>query len=107
MVSQMRYGFEPGSGVCLWADNALAKAQYGYAVEHWDLPLSENDKRYLDYLIAWFDTSIDWLNPGASEDYWSPAQRAAFNIAATKGLELIRQGLGKQVFILVDGLKRL
>lgn len=54
MPHTFRFFFDAGSGVCLWAADEGTKQRYGYPVEHWDLPLSENTKRWLTYLIAWY-----------------------------------------------------
>lgn len=60
----------------------------------WLLPLSENSKRWLDYLVAWYDTSIDWASPGDSDDRWSTEELARFHQAASRGLALVREELG-------------
>jgi hypothetical protein len=94
VIYQLRYMFDAGSGVCLWSENTPAQSEFGYAVEHWELPLSENSKRYLDYLISWFDISIDWANPAAAGSFWGAEQQALFTLATDKGLQLLRQELG-------------
>jgi len=93
MTYQLRFFFDPGSGVCLWAKNDAAREKFGYPVEHWELPLSENTKRWLQHLVAWFDTSIDWDAPSDSDDYWSEEELQRFKVAARKGFELLRQEL--------------
>lgn len=98
----IRYQFDPGSGVCLWAENNEAKERFGYPIEHWELPLSENTKRYLQHLIAWFDTSIDWSYPSDSDDYWADEELASFKAASAKGLLLLRQELSDERYEFVD-----
>lgn len=93
MSYEFRYYFDPGSGVCLWSENDEAKNLHGYPVEHWELPLSENTKRYIQYLIAWFDTSIDWSYPSDSDDYWSAEETANFKEASKKGLSMLKAEL--------------
>ncbi len=98
----IRYQFDPGSGVCLWAENSEAKEHFGYPIEHWELPLSENTKRYLQHLIAWFDTSIDWSYPPDSDDYWTEEELTSFKAASAKGLLLLRQELPNERYEFVD-----
>jgi hypothetical protein len=98
----LRYFFDPGSGICLWAQNDEAKQHLGYAVEHWDLPLSENTKRYLQHLIAWFDISIDWESPGNPGIHWSGEERARFQGAAAQGLALLKRELSTRGYIFKD-----
>lgn len=98
----IRYQFDPGSGVCLWAENDEAKERFGYPVEHWELPLSENTKRYLQHLIAWFDTSIDWSYPSDSDDYWTDEELTSFKAASAKGLQCLRQELSDERYEFVD-----
>lgn len=93
MSYAVRYFFDPGAGICLWAANEKAKERFGYPIEHWDLPLTENTKRFLQYLVAWFDTSIDWSSPGDADNYWSEEELARFKSAAARGLEMLRQEL--------------
>lgn len=89
----LRYSFDPGSGVCLWAGDDASRERFDYAVEHWELPLSENAKRFLQHLVAWFDTSIDWSSPGDTDDYWSSDELARFKEASAKGLRILREEL--------------
>ena len=41
MTYLIRFSFDPGSGVCLWAKNEAAREKFGYPIEHWELPLRE------------------------------------------------------------------
>ncbi len=102
MTYEFRYFFDPGSGVCLWSNNEAANARYGYPVDHWELPLSENTKRWLQYLIAWFDTSLDWESPGDSDDTWSEDELNRFRAAARKGLEMLWRELPASHFSIAD-----
>jgi hypothetical protein len=91
---ELRFFFDPGSGICLWSANQEARERFGYPVDHWKLDLSENTKRWLTYLIAWFDTSIDWSSPSDSDDQWSAEEVAQFRKASERGLAFIREELG-------------
>lgn len=99
---EIRYFFDPGSNVCLWAKNFTARERFGYPINHWELPLSENAKRWLQYLIAWFDTSIDWSAPSDSNHYWSPSEIEQFKVAAQKGFEFLCQELPSSQYSLVN-----
>ena len=102
MTCEVRYFFDPGSGVCLWAKNETAKVKFGYPIDHWALPLSENAKRWLQYLITWFDTSIDWSAPSDTDDYWSEEELQRFKHAAKKGLKLLREELSSSEYVFFD-----
>ena len=90
MKYQIKYQFDPGSGICLWSNNEASRLRYGYPINHWELNISENTKRYLQYLITWFDTSIDWSAPSDFDDYWSRDELDRFRLAAKKGLDMLR-----------------
>lgn len=98
----IRYLFDPGSGVGLWASNEEAKSRFGYPIDHWELPLSENTKRFLQHLVAWFDTSIDWSSPGDTDDYWTEEELNRFKISSAKGLQLLRQELPESQYEFID-----
>ncbi|MGE8210274.1 MAG: hypothetical protein ACN6RH_12250 [Stenotrophomonas rhizophila] len=102
MALELRYFFDPGSGICLWAHNDEARERFGYPVEHWTLPLSENTRRWLSYLIAWFDTSIDWSSPGDSDDRWSADEVGRFREASIRGAALVREELEGIGFLIIE-----
>jgi hypothetical protein len=65
---RLRFFFDAGSGVCLWAQDDAAKQRFGYAVELDDLDLPHDLRADLVQLIADYDATIDWNNPGAAPD---------------------------------------
>lgn len=93
MIYQLRLEFDAGSGVCLWAQNEATRARYGYAVDHWQLPLSENTRRWLNYVVAWFDTSLDWSAPSDMDDQWSELELKRFLEAKERALALLQDEL--------------
>jgi hypothetical protein len=97
---KLRYFFDPGAGVCLWAGNDNARERFGYPVDPGGLPLCENTQRQIFYVIAWYDTSIDWSDP-AGPSPWDLDERQRFNAAAQRLLGLLRTELGNE-FDLVD-----
>ncbi len=72
--------FDPGAGTCLWAVDAAAKAELGYDVALAALPVSAETRAAGEALIAEFDTSIDWEDPGGPSP-WGAERRAAFDDA--------------------------
>lgn len=101
MTYLIRFSFDLGSGVCLWAKNEEARERFGYAIDHWELPLSENTKRWLHHLIAWFDTSLDWDSP--PDNQWSQEELERFRLAAKKGIKLLRQELSSAQYEFIEG----
>lgn len=97
---QLRFFFDPGSGVCLWAENDQARERFGYARDDLSLlPISRETQAKADELIARYDTSLNWDDP-AGPSPWTEAKGQAFEVAAAL-LERIRAELGKK-FDMVD-----
>jgi hypothetical protein len=97
---RLRFFFDTGSGICLWCDNDAARERFGYPVDLRDLPLPETICRRGYFVIAWYDTFMDWeLSPQPSK--WWPREEAAFKAAAQELLTLLQQHLGS-AFELVD-----
>lgn len=36
MAFALRCFFDPGSGICLWANNDEARERFGYPIDHWN-----------------------------------------------------------------------
>jgi hypothetical protein len=97
---QLRYFFDPGSGICLWCANDAAREQFGYPVDLRDLPLPEIVRRRGYFVLAWYDTFADWSgSPQAAQ--WQQCEWEAFRNAAQELLALLRTHLGFE-FELVD-----
>lgn len=94
-IYRLRFFFDAGSGVCLWADNHEARESFGYAVKSDDLPLEPSTEARLERLIAWYDESIDWDDPGTAWP-WSDEEQARFDAEAQAILALLRQELGTE-----------
>ena len=100
---RLRYGFEAGSGVCLWAADAATCAALGdEAITPERLPLSRNTCCWLAHLVAWFDTWLDWDAPPQRAPHWSQAEAARFSQAADVGLARLRAELPAAGFTLID-----
>ena len=102
MPCHLRYFFDTGSGVCLWAANDRARGRFGYAVALDDLPLSENTRRWLLHLVAWHDTAIDWSAPPQAASGWTAEEAQRFQAAADRGLALLRQDLPAPDWQVID-----
>jgi hypothetical protein len=100
MMYRLRFFFDAGAGICLWALNDSARVRFDYAIDAKDLPLPENTWRRLLYLCYWYDTSIDWNYP-PDPSLWDEAERKRFNREAQKLLALMREQLGPE-FEIVD-----
>ena len=98
MTCALRLSFDAGSGVCLWSMNDEARHRFGVAVDHRQLPLSENTQRWLDHLIAWYDTSIDWDAPSFAHERWTAGEANRFLAAFQRGLDLLREELSAAEF---------
>lgn len=61
---RLRFFLDAGSGVCLWAQDDAAKARFGYAVDLDDLKLPRDLAADLMHLMADYDATIDWNDPG-------------------------------------------
>jgi hypothetical protein len=99
-VYRLRFFFDTGAGVCLWSANDAARERFHYPVPIEALALPETLRRRGEFLIAWYDTFMDWeLSPQPSR--WWPREQAAFNAAAQEWLALLEDHLGP-AFELVD-----
>ena len=65
---RLRFFFDAGSGMCLWAQDEATKQRFGYAVQLDDLDLPPDLRADLVQLIVDYDATIDWNNPGGSSD---------------------------------------
>jgi len=99
MKYRLRYFFDPGSDICLWAANDAARVRFGYPIGAKDMPIPENTWRRVLCLCRWYDTSIDWNYP-PDPSPWDEAERARFNAEAQKLLMLLRDQLGPEYEII-------
>jgi hypothetical protein len=97
---RLRYAFDAGAGVCLWAGNDAARARFGYPIEAAALPLTDTTRQQVEKLIVWYDTGIDWMNPGGPSP-WDAAEEQRFQTAARALAVLLEHELGPE-FDLVD-----
>lgn len=70
----------------------MAREIYGYPVAISDLPLTRDVKQQACRLIAWYDTSIDWSDPGGPGN-WDAAEWENFHQATQDFLKSLRNQL--------------
>lgn len=92
---RLRYFFDPGSGVCLWSDNDMAREKFGYPVELGDPRVTSTVKTRAEDLIARFDTSIEWTNP-SGPSLWSDMEHERFQVEAAGFLRSLQECLGAE-----------
>ncbi len=97
----IRYFFDAGSGVCLWSGDDATNARHGFAIDAADLPLSAYTQRWLQHLIAWYDTSLNWDDP-AGDSLWSAEEQARFQQAAQEGVTRLRHELASAGYEVCD-----
>ena len=73
---RLRFFFDAGSGVCLWAQDAEAKARFGYPVEADVLDIPQVLRDEINQLVWDYDDTFPWDDP-ASGDPVAP-DRTAF-----------------------------
>lgn len=64
---RLRFFFDAGSGVCLWAQDAEAKARFGYPVESADLDIPEDLRAEIEQLVTDYDDTFPWDDPGSGD----------------------------------------
>jgi len=95
----LRVFFDPGAGTCVWAVDAAAREALGYDVPLAALPLTPDTRARGEALVAEFDGSIDWADPGGPSP-WSAERRAAFDDAMRAFILTLRQELAGRYTLL-------
>ena len=99
-IYRLRFFFDSGSGVCLWAANDLATQRFGYPVEVDELRLTAATRQAIEDLIDLYDESLIWDDPGGP-GHWSTTEWREFDDRIHHLLPVIRQELGSD-FEIVD-----
>ncbi|MBW4662334.1 MAG: hypothetical protein KME15_27085 [Drouetiella hepatica Uher 2000/2452] len=102
-VYRLRYFFDSGAGICLWAANDVTRDRLGYTVDSSKLPITSTLMHRVEFVLAWYDTFLDWDNP-PRETQWKAIEGERFNLAAQEVLHLLREQLGAE-FEIVDESK--
>jgi hypothetical protein len=64
---RLRFFFDAGAGVCLWAQDEAAKARFGYPVEADALDIPVELRAELEQLVTDYDDTFPWDDPGSGE----------------------------------------
>jgi len=64
---RLRFFFDAGSGVCLWAQDVEAKARFGYPVEAAMLDVPRELRDEIAQLITDYDDTFPWDDPASGE----------------------------------------
>ena len=62
---RLRFFFDAGSGICLWAGNDATRERFGYPVPLTALPLDDALFEEGHALIEAYDGALDWDDPTA------------------------------------------
>ena len=83
-VFQLKFMFDWGSGVCLWSSNTTSQEKFGdYPIDTDDLPVSQELKEKIEYLINKHDEALNWNDPGG-DLLWNDTQIQEFMNEAKK-----------------------
>ncbi len=97
---KLRLFYDAGCGICLWSGDDEAREKYGYPVELEALDLSTETIAFGNHLMAHYNTSLDWNDPGGPS-LWTEAEYSAFYISVAQLLSRLRAELGDR-FEIVD-----
>lgn len=64
---RLRFFFDAGSGVCLWAQDAEAKARFGYPIEAAMLDVSDELRAEIEQLVTDYDDTFPWDDPASGQ----------------------------------------
>lgn len=64
---RLRFFFDAGSGVCLWAQDAEAKARFGYPVEAAMLDIPDLLRAEIEQLVLDYDDTFPWDDPASGD----------------------------------------
>jgi hypothetical protein len=100
---KLRYFFDAGSGICLWAANDASRSTWGYPVDVDVIGLPETVCKQAYDTLTFYDTCINWSSPGDPSP-WTEVDRQALNVSAQSLLRSLRSALGDS-FEIVDESK--
>ncbi len=95
---RLRFFFDAGSGVCLWAGNEAARERFGYPVLLTALPLDDALRAAGQALIEAYDGALDWKAPTAPPR-WSEDACRAFDGRVRAFVARLRAHLGPEFAI--------
>jgi hypothetical protein len=74
---RLRFSFDAGSGICLWAMDTEAKARFGYPVEAAMLGVPEELRAEIEQLVADYDDTFPWDDPASGQPVAHPGRLVA------------------------------
>ena len=90
MKYKLKYWFEHGGG-CLWSENEVTKARFGYPVAIEKLPLTSETVKRLYQLEEEYSSYLNWDDP-ASPSLWTKEQKSDFLCRAQKiQMDLVKE----------------
>lgn len=104
----LRFFFDAGSGVCLWAYDAEAKARFGYPVEAQLLDVSDELRAEIEQLASDCDDTFPWDDPASGQPVepgrpiHGYAESPAFATRVRALLPRLRSALGPEFAIESD-----
>ena len=100
---RLRYWFEWGCSSdecpCLWGDDDFTKEKYGYSVDLFALPISEDLRSFLIQLGQVHDKALNWEYP-PDPLLWTKEEEAAFYLKAKEGHRRLVEELGSNFEII-------
>lgn len=97
---RLRFSFDAGSGVCLWAMDAEAKVRFGYPVEAAMLDVPQQLRDAIEQMVTDYDDTFPWDDPAsgrpvaAARDVPGYAEVPAFATRVRALLPQLRAALG-------------
>lgn len=91
----LRFFFDAGSGICLWAGNDAARERFGYPVPLTALPLDDALLAEGHALIEAYDVALAWDDP-AGPLCWKEDACRAFDRRARAFVARLRAHLGPE-----------
>lgn len=91
-IYEMKYMYDWSIGTCLWSINEAAIRDYNYPVDINELPISNELREMLIYLIYKHDEALNWDNH-VDELLWSKEEIEKFSKMALAGYEKLCQEL--------------
>ncbi|MDX1695097.1 MAG: hypothetical protein R3208_15125 [Ketobacteraceae bacterium] len=67
------------------------------------LPISRNTLCWLNYLVSWYDTSLDWDNPPDMGQNWEENEDRFYD-AAREGYHMLEKELKPQGYVIENGM---
>lgn len=109
---RLRFSFDAGAGVCLWAVDAAAKARFGYPVEAAMLDIPQSLRDEIEQLVSDYDDTFPWDDPASGQPVAHPVrtiagydESPAFATRVNLLLPRLRAALG-QAFVIESDYER-